>query len=464
MHLIRLALIATILSGLLAGCSLAPTARQRPVINVVAITYPGAAPPALIGLYRAALEITKRQTDYEINISIVSPTQEDMVPLPVDGPAAGPYTPPPTVAALEQALGQDPPPDIVLFASSFEFAAALERDLVVPLDSYVRNDRQNGIDDYFPSAIEAVSDGGQIYALPVGVSVAMLQYDKRLFDEVGVELPGPNWNWTTLVSAATRLTNANESDPVWGMNAMETSLLFSLIWQNGGEVISKDGKRTLIGEPAAVEAIEFYHALYHKHKVAQSFDGAKGGPMGGRVRGPVSVTIARPIGPGDPPPIVGPGGRIAMQPFSFGYYGGIDPWSSSGADHPVRLAEMPRGQLQATQVQVDHMIAMTSRASNPQLAYRAMTELAAEMQREGGLPARRSLANDLRQIYPSLLDEEIQAITNSLEYGRALPLVGQDRWMPKLHETLLQSLITGDKEPDEAIKEAVQAIDEALNQ
>lgn len=459
MHLIRLALIVTIVSGLLAGCSLAPTARQRPVVNVVAVTYPGSAPPSIIGLYRAALAITKRQTDYELNISIVSPTQEDMMPFRQGGPA-NPDEPPPTVAALEQALGQDPPPDIVLFGSSFEFAAALERDLLVPLDTYVKNDRQQGMDDYFPSAIEAVSDGGQIYALPVGMSVTMLQYDKRLFDEAGVELPGPSWNWTTLVSAATRLTKPNEPEAVWGMNVMDTSLLFSFIWQNGGEVLSKDGKRTLIGEPAAVDAIKFYHALIHKHKVAQTFDGPKGG-MGGR---PVAVTIARPIGAGEAPPINGPGGRIAMQPFSFGYYGGFDPWSSSGTDHPVRLAEFPRGQSQATQVQVSHMMAMTTRAANPQLAYRAMTELAAEMQREGGLPARRSLVKDLKRIYPSLLDEEVQAITNSLEYGRALPLVGQDKWIPKFHEKLVQPLLTGEKEPDEAIKEAVQAIDEALNQ
>src|SRR5690606_24723154 len=117
------------------------------------------------------------------------------------------------------------------------------------------------LDDYFPAAIEAVSDRGQIYAIPLGMGTTLMQYDKRIFDEAGVEVPGPSWDWTTLVSAGTRLTRGEGENQVWALNLLNGNLLPTLIWQNGGEIISKDGLRTLIGEPEAVEAIKYFYAL-----------------------------------------------------------------------------------------------------------------------------------------------------------------------------------------------------------
>ncbi len=367
---------------------------------------------------------------------------------------------PPSVTALEQALGQDPPPDVVLFSSLYEYNAALEKDLLQPLDSYFRSDRNVKPDDYFPGAIEAVSDASRIYALPVSVAPTVLMYDKRLLDGAGLRAPEANWNWSTFLGYARQLTRAT-GDPqndTYAINLSGPLILPAFIWQNGGDLISKDGKRSLLNEPAAVEAIKFYADLIHTYKVVPPEPRmSKDGP---------AVAIARPIpvGPGEVPPLWSPGGKVAMMIVSgAGSQMGYMPYMRGGEDRPMRLAELPRGKVPATILEVYTVIALTTKAANGQLAYKAMTALASEMQKELAIPARRSLAKNLRQINPNIAEDDAQVILNSLEYARALPLLANNEAMGTLYQKLITPIHQNTKPVDEVVKEASDAMDEVLN-
>jgi len=124
-----------LLMAVVTGCLPAVAPRQPATVTVVAVVMPqGAAPPETLTLYQAAMEMN-RAPDREFDLRVVMATPQ----MPQPG-AMMRVTPgqSPSVAALEQTIRQDPPPDIVLFSNLWEFGIAAERGLVQPLDVVVR--------------------------------------------------------------------------------------------------------------------------------------------------------------------------------------------------------------------------------------------------------------------------------------------------------------------------------------
>ncbi|MCL5961770.1 MAG: extracellular solute-binding protein [Chloroflexi bacterium] len=441
------------------GCSTSPSRKSSATVRVAALTFPGGgAPPAILSLYQAALEVNRNTPDLDIKVVTVSPQQ------PEPGMMMEPQNAPPTVSALEQALGQDPPPDVVLFSSTYEFSSSIENDLLQPLDNFVRSDRNVKQDDYFPGALDVLRDRDRLYGLPVAVAPTVMMYDKRVFDDAGVPVPESSWDWSTFLGLARQVTKAKD-DPqndVYALNLAGPLLLPAFIWQNGGDLVSKDGLFYLLNEPAALEAVKFYYDLMNTYKVVPPMP--KPGDKMSAARAPM-MTKPVPVKPGEVPPIFGPGGRVAMQIMTNAGSPYMGFPFSRGGDRPIRLVELPRGKVHATLMDVQVAIAMTGRAQDGPLAYKAMVALAEEMQKSIAVPARRSLAKKLREINPNLAEEDVPVILNSLEYARALPffISGKSDAMRVFYEKLLNPLQQGTKSPEEAVKEASDALDEVLN-
>ncbi len=455
-RLVSWVVVLVILWGGVSACITAPTSKKPTVVNVAAFMFPGGASPSVLALYKAALEVNRTAGDFELRLSTISPPiQEPGVP-PEKGQAS------PSAIALEQAMGQDPPPDVVLFSGVYEFNAALDKDLVQPLDTYVRSDKSVKQDDYFPGALEALSDSGRLYALPVSVAPTVLMYDKRVFDDAGLSGPEPNWNWSTFLGYAKQLTKSS-GDPQndrYAINLTGPMILPAFIWQNGGDIVSKDGKRSLLDEPAAVEAVKFYADLINTYKVVPPQPGMQPGGPGMSVTKPMIR-----VGPGEVPPLWSPGGRVAMNIISgAGSQQGFMPYMRGGQDRPMRLAELPRGKVPATILDVYTALGMTTKATNGPIAYKAMAALSNEMQKEVGVPARRSLAKNLRQINPNIADDDAQVILSSLEYARPLRISGKSEAMQVFYQKLMQPILQKSKPVEEAVKDASDALDEVLNQ
>lgn len=443
---------------LLSGCFAAPQARQAVVVNVAAVTYPGGAPASVLSLYKAALEVNKAAAgEYELKLTTVTPAPTDY-----QKEQSGPSSVPPTVAALEQAMGQDPPPDVAFFSSSYEFGAALEKGLLQDLDSYLRAERNFKRDDYFAGTLEAMSEGGRLYALPISVAPTVLQYDKRLFEAAGLPPPDGSLDWNGFVSIARALTKT-AGDPQtdqYGLSLFSSFALPMFIWQNGGDIVSKDGRRSLLAEPEAVEAIKFYAQMLNDPSICVPYPKKSGS---GALQPMAKVAVR--VGPGEAPPIMVPGGRAAMQFMSgMGLVMGYGPWGPPGSERALRIAEVPHGKNKATMLEIQSVIGLTSKARNGQVAFRALAALAAEMQKELPVPASRSAAKNLHQMNPNLDEKDAQVMVSSLEYARAIPFSLQNKIMMPLNRDLMQPLMEGTKTPAEAAAAAAEAIDAALNE
>jgi multiple sugar transport system substrate-binding protein len=116
------------------------------------------------------------------------------------------------------------------------------------------------------------TESGQ-FGLPRDLNVIALFYNKAMFDAAGVAYPDDTWDWAKLVENAKKLTKDTNGDgkpDQWGFYT-ETSDMenywSSLVWQNGGDIISPDKKTTLLGTDQAIGGLQFLQDLIWKEKV-----------------------------------------------------------------------------------------------------------------------------------------------------------------------------------------------------
>ena len=108
---------------------------------------------------------------------------------------------------------------------------------------------------------EYISDGynvnGKQYAIPKDFSTIGLWYNKDIFDAAGVAYPDDTWTWKEWMSAAEKLTDKEKG--IYGMLAPANgqNFWYNLVWQNGSDLISEDGKKTMLGDPKTIEALKF---------------------------------------------------------------------------------------------------------------------------------------------------------------------------------------------------------------
>ena len=145
------------------------------------------------------------------------------------------------------------------------------RDVLLDLKPYIDRDGY----DLTQLADLAVADfttpEGQ-FGLPRDLNVIALFYNKKLFDAAGVAYPDASWDWAKLVDVGKQLTvkDANGKVSQWGFYTESSDMenyWSSLVWQNGGDIISADHKTNLVGSDQATGGIQFLQDLMWKDRI-----------------------------------------------------------------------------------------------------------------------------------------------------------------------------------------------------
>ena len=140
-----------------------------------------------------------------------------------------------------------------------------QNDLVLPVDDVLK-DR----DDYIPAALEYCTWNGKLWGIPYRIETHAIIYNKGAFKDAGLDPNKPPQTWDELVAAAKALSKGKMSGfGITGGGEMGNTIFRSLpfIWMNGGDIISADGKKALVNQPAAVAAVKFYTDFF-KNKQA----------------------------------------------------------------------------------------------------------------------------------------------------------------------------------------------------
>lgn len=155
-------------------------------------------------------------------------------------------------------------PDIMQVAENVNVYASKKQ--LVPIDDLLA---ESGLDleaTFGPVGANYTWDGAT-YGVPDRSGAMVLYYNKDLFDEAGVEYPTADWDWDTFLEVAKALTDPSKGQFGYGGVGWWPQW-FSLVAQNGGNVLDPETGAPGVNSPEAVEALQFAHDLYFTHKVA----------------------------------------------------------------------------------------------------------------------------------------------------------------------------------------------------
>lgn len=112
---------------------------------------------------------------------------------------------------------------------------------------------------YFPEVLAAPrqADGG-LYGLGPDFGAELFYYNTGLLDAAGLPHPDENWTWQEMQETAAALTQGDGTSKQYGIMPFDPAPpQMSLVWQNGGQVFSEDGKSCLMDSPEAIEALDY---------------------------------------------------------------------------------------------------------------------------------------------------------------------------------------------------------------
>jgi hypothetical protein len=264
-----------------------------------------------------------------------------------------------------------------------------------------------------------------------------------LFDNVGLEPPpSADWDWDEFLEAALKLTVPATADGSGGQWGFWSNDLVSLpfIWQNGGDIISADGARSLLDQPEAIGALRFLADLTHIHRVA-----------------PSRVDIAKRASGKDGFRILVGGLPVALTPGEAVLRGGYA-LSQLG----VKLVPMMHGRQSANRGSVNGMLVLMVGSRDPAAAFYAAGLIEAGLAVHSPFPARADTSADIMALSLGLTEYEAGVVATGLADARDFihPLSGQI--LSILANDVEAPIIADNADPERGCIAAAETIDELL--
>ncbi len=243
--------VAVVSSALLAGCSTSGASAPADTKAPVTLTWwTGQVQQQQALLVKMAAEFHKDHPNVTINVSSGAPTTDDLLQKITAGFASNQY------------------PDISYAYGSWtgELASSGRMQDITKLVA------QPSVHwDQFPaSGRQTATPAGKTIGFPSVVDNLTLLYNKKIFDQAHVAYPTNTWTWDQFRTAAKALTNPTKqiygtAYPVDGSEDT-TWRLWPLLWQNGGQIVSANGKKSAFDSPAGVASLSFLQQMAVKDK------------------------------------------------------------------------------------------------------------------------------------------------------------------------------------------------------
>ncbi len=116
--------------------------------------------------------------------------------------------------------------------------------------------------------------GDRYYALPLSAESSFIIYNKKLFRDAGLDPEKHLENWAEFENAAVKISALG--DDIHGFytsGAAPGWQIFTftpLIWASGGDILSKDFKKSTMNTPEVKDALQLYRRLVQKGVIPES--------------------------------------------------------------------------------------------------------------------------------------------------------------------------------------------------
>ena len=160
--------------------------------------------------------------------------------------------------------------DVFWFTSDGDlFQTLYEEGQVLNLTPLIQQSDAWDAQDFYPSLLEPYNIEGNTWALPAGVNLAVMYYNKDLFDRYNADYPAMNWTWDDLLMAT--LSTRDPDEGVYGLVG-QPIFVVPFVYQHGGQIVDdwRAPARLTLDDPLTIEAIEWYAAMIHDYDVMPS--------------------------------------------------------------------------------------------------------------------------------------------------------------------------------------------------
>lgn len=166
---------------------------------------------------------------------------------------------------LTQLAGRNAP-DVVQLSYT-NVGEYVVRDQLFALDEYVESGVLN-TDKINQTLLDTYKIGGELYAIPAGVNVQFLYYNKDMFDEYGIDYPTSGMTMDEVYQVAADITAAARAkgvEDVWGMQAYLGA--FDVNFQRmlidfGGALWTDDLTQAAFNTPEGIATMEYIKKPY----------------------------------------------------------------------------------------------------------------------------------------------------------------------------------------------------------
>ena len=142
------------------------------------------------------------------------------------------------------------------------------RGLFIPLDDYIA--KTPSYSDFDPALFKYSSYDGKTYFIPIGWNNIMVNYNRKLFKDAGVEYP-KDWTWDQFREVAKKLTKRDAAGNVtqYGYEVPNQNF-FVQPWflSNGTSPLNADWTASNMLDPKVSETLQYLHDLIHVDKVS----------------------------------------------------------------------------------------------------------------------------------------------------------------------------------------------------
>ena len=163
---------------------------------------------------------------------------------------------------IQLMLGTGKAPDLFWLKGDTS-PAYMNFEVLEPLDGFLEKDPDFDIDDFFPVFKDAFKHEGKYYGFGKDFNAYVMFYNKKMFEEAGIESPPANWN--ELYDLAKRLTldkdGDGKTDQFGFVIEPSIDIVMPFAFQNDAQLISDSGE-IKVGEPEFIEAVEYFMSLY----------------------------------------------------------------------------------------------------------------------------------------------------------------------------------------------------------
>jgi multiple sugar transport system substrate-binding protein len=114
--------------------------------------------------------------------------------------------------------------------------------------------------DFYPSALDSVTLGHEIYAVPIETELLGLYYNKDMFKRIGLKPPK---TWQEMRDAAKQLKTADVSGLTMETykGVYQSFAWMPFLWQTGSDLVAKDGIHSGLNKKGAVQMYAFFRRM-----------------------------------------------------------------------------------------------------------------------------------------------------------------------------------------------------------